>query len=75
MRNKGISTLHLEELGDDSVGIDIVPLEEGVSLNSFNEWCGDTVHGFGAEVSVKLTDEQIKELHDYLTKYLQEVNK
>jgi hypothetical protein len=55
---------------DSDPGIQIVPLDDGISISAQDDWCGDTESGFGATVSVPLTREQVVALRDALSAYL-----
>ena len=44
--------------------------EETLSFSANDEWCGDSVSGFGATVSVELDKEKIKTLANFLNDWL-----
>lgn len=54
------------------VGLQIIAEEEDnvIHVKAFDEWCGDTETGFGAEVSVDLDIGSAIKLRDFLNEWL-----
>lgn len=59
---------------DDGLGLDkgmqVTLLKDSVSFNCYDEWSGSTETGFGAEVTTGLNHEKVKQLYDFLGKWL-----
>lgn len=55
---------------DSDPGMQVVATPDGLSFSNQDDWCGDSVHGFGATVAVTLTVEQVQALHNALGRWL-----
>lgn len=57
--------------GSQDKGLQVSTSDNAVYLKAFDEWCGSTETGFGAEVGVSLDVGSAIKLRDFLNEWLQ----
>ena len=62
--------LTFEQKFNESISIDFKAKSEGMYIEIESEWAGNSETGFGALVGIELNRDQIRELKDFLTRWL-----
>jgi len=65
-----MTDLYLEDKQGLDQGMNVISGDKRLYFNCYDEWCGSTETGFGAEVTATLNIEQVKELYKYLGEWL-----
>lgn len=63
----------LFEAGNDDLGCQIIAThgEGRITISNNDDWCGDSISGFGATVSVELSREDVSRLQEFLNIWLE----